>query len=69
MSDQGCNAVKKNTHDLLPSVHPAVDPPHAHLYDNWCIFNANTETDLGVPSVLLQKSAGLPQVLHLSKQT
>jgi len=31
-------------------------------------LHADTETDLGLPSVLLQNSAGLPQVLHLSKK-
>lgn len=43
--------------------------PHTHLYENLCILNANTQIYLGLCSVLLQKSALLSQVLHLSKQT
>lgn len=63
----GRNVMKINTHNLLP---PMLWSPHAHLYENWSNLNANPETDvyLGITSVMLQKSAGLPQVLHLSKQ-
>lgn len=46
-----------------------VHSPYPYKYENWCILNANPETELSLSSVLLQKSAGLPQVLHVSKQT
>lgn len=65
-----CSEKKVNTWDFLPNVHPSmVHSPYSYKYENWCILNANTEAELSLSSVLLQKSAGLPQVLHVSKQT